>query len=67
VRLTAGERDEARGYLELFGELASPALFARELEQVRLVLAGVDPAKEWKRGDELALAAPAWLSGRQAA
>jgi tetratricopeptide (TPR) repeat protein len=40
-----GRRDEARGLLELFAEQASPALFARELEQVRAVLGAPGPAR----------------------
>jgi arylsulfatase A-like enzyme/Flp pilus assembly protein TadD len=42
---TSGRRDEARGYLELFAAQASPALFGRELEQVRGVLGATDPAR----------------------
>jgi hypothetical protein len=42
---TSGRRDEARGYLELFAAPASPALFGRELEQVRGVLGATDPAR----------------------
>ncbi len=35
----------ARGLLQLFAELASPALFARELEQVRAVLGAPGPRR----------------------
>jgi len=38
-----GRMDEARLYLEVFERSASPALFARELAQVRAVLAGSAP------------------------
>jgi Flp pilus assembly protein TadD len=40
-----GRRDEARALLELFAEQASPALFARELEQVRAVLGAPGPTR----------------------
>jgi tetratricopeptide (TPR) repeat protein len=44
-----GRRDEARGLLELFAEQASPALFARELEQVRAALGGPGPTRAGDR------------------
>jgi Flp pilus assembly protein TadD len=40
-----GRQAEARGYLELFERQASPALFARELEQVRAVLGAPGPPR----------------------
>ena len=42
---SGGRVAEARGLLQLFAEQASPALFARELEQVRAVLGAPGPRR----------------------
>jgi arylsulfatase A-like enzyme/Tfp pilus assembly protein PilF len=44
-----GRQAEARGYLELFERQASPALFARELEQVRVALGRPGPSSAGPR------------------
>ncbi len=44
-----GRMGEARGYLELFVQQASPAIFERELQQVRAALSRPEPPRAGRR------------------